>query len=61
MKVMVGDYLSLLFLGLSIQFELFFIYLIPVGVIAWFILRPKMPTIKNIFILLFVLLQHFQQ
>ncbi len=38
--------LSFLFLGITIQFELFFIYLIPGGVLAWIILRPKWPTLK---------------
>ncbi|EKE05684.1 MAG: hypothetical protein ACD_19C00182G0012 [uncultured bacterium] len=40
--------LTFLALGLSIQFELFFLYLILAGIIAWFILRPKLPTLKNI-------------
>ncbi len=34
------------FLGLSIQFELFFIYLIPIGILTWLILRPKFPNLK---------------
>lgn len=38
--------LASLFLGLSIQFELFFIYLIPTGLILWFILKPKFPNLK---------------
>jgi len=38
--------LSMLALGLSIQFELFFIYLIPVFILAWLILRPKFPNLK---------------
>lgn len=33
-------------LGITIQFELFFIYLIPTGIIAWLILKPKFPSIK---------------
>lgn len=43
-------------LGISIQFELFFIYLIPTGVIAWILLKPKYPTIKNIIISLSILI-----
>ena len=38
--------LASLFLGLSIQFELFFIYLIPTGLILWFVLKPKLPNLK---------------
>ena len=38
--------LSMLALGLSIQFELFFIYLIPVFILSWLILRPKLPGLK---------------
>jgi hypothetical protein len=38
--------LCFLFLGLSIQLELFFIYLIPTFIIAWLILRPKFPNLK---------------
>lgn len=38
--------LALFFLGLTIQFELFFVYLIPTGIILWIILRPKFPSIK---------------
>ncbi len=38
--------LSFLFLGITIQFELFFIYLIPTGILAWIILRPKWPSLK---------------
>lgn len=38
--------LSLLFLGLSIEFELFMVYLIPTFVIAWLILKPKLPSLK---------------
>lgn len=34
-------------LGASIEFELFFIYLIPVFVLYWFIFRPKFPTIQT--------------
>ena len=37
------------FLGLTIQFELFFIYLIPTGILAWLILRPKSPSLKLFF------------
>lgn len=38
--------LSFLFLGLTIQFELFFVYLIPTFIIAWIILKPKFPNFK---------------
>lgn len=38
--------LAAFFLGLSIQFELFFIYLIPTGLILWLVLRPKFPNLK---------------
>lgn len=38
--------LSMLALGLSIQFELFFIYLIPVFIILWLILKPKFPSFR---------------
>src|SRR5260221_2015312 len=38
--------LSFFFLGITIQFELFFIYLIPTGLLAWIILKPKLPSIK---------------
>ena len=40
--------LSFFFLGLTIQFELFFVYLIPVGIIIWVILKPKWPAGKLI-------------
>ena len=38
--------LSMLALGLSVQFELFFIYLVPVFILLWLILRPKFPNLK---------------
>lgn len=38
------------FLGLTIQFELFFLYLIPTGILGWLILRPKFPKIKLLII-----------
>ena len=38
--------LSMFALGLSIQFELFFIYLIPIFIILWLILKPKTPSLK---------------
>ena len=38
--------LAFFFLGLTIQFELFFIYLIPTGIVAWIILRPKWPSFR---------------
>lgn len=45
-KVPWGLYLAALGLGLSIQFELFFIYLIPIGAILWLVLTPKLPSLK---------------
>lgn len=39
--------LALLFLGLSIEFELFFIYLIPVGLLLFILLRMRLPTLKS--------------
>ena len=48
--------LAMLALGLSIQFELFFIYLIPVFVLLWLILKPKFPKIKILFLSIFALL-----
>jgi len=48
--------LSMLALGLSIQFELFFIYLIPVFILLWLILKPKFPGPKNLFYALITLL-----
>ena len=48
--------LSSLFLGLSIQFELFFIYLIPVLIGVLILFRPKLPSKKIIFLSLFVFL-----
>jgi hypothetical protein len=38
--------LATFFLGLSVQFELFFVYLIPTGIILWLVLRPKFPGLK---------------
>src|SRR3989344_5425926 len=38
--------ISLFFLGISIQFELFFLYLIPVFLILWFVLKLKVPKLK---------------
>lgn len=38
--------LAAFFLGLSIQFEIFFLYLIPTGLILWLILKPKFPGLK---------------
>lgn len=38
--------LATFFLGLTIEFELFFLYLIPTAIILWFILKSKLPTIK---------------
>lgn len=37
---------SFFFMGLSIEFELFMIYLIPTFIIAWLILKPKLPNLK---------------
>jgi len=41
-----GLILSMFSLGLSIQFELFFIYLIPVFILLWLILKLKFPSLK---------------
>lgn len=38
--------LAAFFLGLSIQFELFLVYLVPTGLILWLILKPKLPSFK---------------
>lgn len=38
--------LAALALGASIQFELFFIYLIPASLIYWGVFRPRLPSIK---------------
>lgn len=51
-----GLILSMFALGLSIQFELFFIYLIPIFLLLWLILKPKFPNIKIILLSLFTLL-----
>lgn len=40
--------LSLFFLGLSIQFEIFFLYLIPLYLLFWIVLKIKIPKIKTI-------------
>lgn len=40
--------LCFLFLGLSIQLELFFIYLIPTFIVAWLVLHPKLPSFRVI-------------
>lgn len=47
--------LCFLFLGLTIQLELFFIYLIPTFIIAWLILRPKLPNLRTSAYCLFTL------
>jgi len=36
------------FLGLSIQFEIFFLYLIPIVIFIWIILKMKLPKIKTL-------------
>lgn len=38
--------LACLFLGLSVQFELFFLYLIPAALIFWIVFRPRIPNLK---------------
>lgn len=38
--------LAFFFLGITIQFELFFLYMIPTGIVLWLILKPKLPSIK---------------
>ncbi len=52
-----GLYLASFFLGLSIQFELFFIYLIPIALITFILLKIKLPTLKaaSISLLLFLI------
>ncbi len=48
--------LAFLFLGLTIEFELFFIYLIPTGILAFLILKPKLPSIKLFILSVFLFL-----
>lgn len=43
-------------LGASIEFELFFIYLIPVFLIFWVFYRPKLPSLKVFFVSVVVFL-----
>jgi|WetSurSiteA1Bulk_404760.scaffolds.fasta_scaffold01882_3 hypothetical protein len=43
-----GLVLAFFFLGLSIQFELFFIYLLPVTILLFLLLRMKWPNFKTI-------------
>ncbi|MFC1624922.1 hypothetical protein ACFL15_00945 [Patescibacteria group bacterium] len=43
-----GLYLSLFLLGLTIQFELFFVYLIPIYILIWMAFRIKFPKAKVI-------------
>ena len=43
-----GLILSLFFLGISIQFEIFFLYLIPTFLIVWVLLKPKFPDFKTL-------------
>lgn len=38
--------LAFLFMGISIEFELFFVYLIPVGLILFILLRMKWPNLR---------------
>ena len=47
--------LALFFLGLSIQFELFFLYLIPILLFIQIVFRPGFPSIKTIFLSLVTL------
>ncbi len=42
--------LATFMLGLTIQFELFFLYLIPTSVLLWVILKPKAPSIKLVLV-----------
>ncbi len=46
--------LAFLFLGLSIEFELFFIYLIPVGLLLFILLRIKLPDLKTFLLSIFL-------
>ena len=48
--------LLLFLLGLSIQFELFFLYLIPVFLLIWITFKPQTPSIKTLFYSLFALM-----
>lgn len=43
-----GLVLAAFFLGLSIQFELFFVYLLPVGVFLFLLLRMRRPSFKTV-------------
>lgn len=49
----IGLILLAFFLGLSIQFEIFFIYLIPIYILSWIILKPKFPSLKLILLSIF--------
>lgn len=42
-------------LGLSIQFELFFLYLIPISLLLMLYMRPKLPNLKIVFLSMFLL------
>ncbi|QQG47608.1 MAG: hypothetical protein HY044_00765 [Candidatus Woesebacteria bacterium] len=44
-----GLVIAFLFLGLSIQLELFFVYLIPITLIVFLVLRMKLPSLKLLF------------
>lgn len=48
-----GLVLAAFFLGLTIQFELFFVYLIPTTIIIYFALKPKLPNFKLLLISIF--------
>lgn len=43
-----GLVLSAFFLGLTIEFEIFFIYLVPIALIIWFVFRPGFPDLRTI-------------
>lgn len=51
-----GFVIAAIGLGLSIQFELFFIYLIPVGILIWILLRIPFPKTKQLGISILVFL-----
>ncbi|HWA52087.1 MAG TPA: glycosyltransferase family 39 protein [Patescibacteria group bacterium] len=49
-------FITVLFLGFSIEFELFFIYLIPIFLILFLFLKMKWPTTKNLLLSIIIFL-----
>jgi 4-amino-4-deoxy-L-arabinose transferase-like glycosyltransferase len=45
-----GLFMSLTFMGLAIQSDLMFVYLLPIFILYFFIFRPKYPGLKMIFL-----------